>query len=204
MLLRAVSESALAPARQRSVRWWRTLSCTRRYSCVIAWRTPGACHCLSTAALIRLPASGSQEATPHTETLWTQKTDLFHSECSCFMFSLFLNNSQWNWWNVGLDSHVCVGVCVWVNVCSIAQSRLTLCNSMDCSPPGSYPCSFSGRNTGVDAISLLQWIFPTQELNLRLWCLLHWQAVSLPLAPPGKCVEKCDLACGSVCHRKSW
>ena len=29
-------------------------------------------------------------------------------------------------------------------------------------------------------------IFPTQRSNPRLLCLLHWQAGSLPLAPPGK------------------
>ena len=29
-------------------------------------------------------------------------------------------------------------------------------------------------------------IFPTQGLNQRLWCLLHRQAGSLPLGPPGK------------------
>ena len=32
---------------------------------------------------------------------------------------------------------VCVCVCVCMHACSTAQSRLTLCNSMDCSPPGS-------------------------------------------------------------------
>ena len=34
--------------------------------------------------------------------------------------------------------------------------------------------------------SLLQGIFPTQGLNLRLLCLLNWQAGSLPLVLPGK------------------
>ena len=33
---------------------------------------------------------------------------------------------------------------------------------------------------------LLQGIFLTQGLNPRLLRLLHWQAGSLPLAPPGK------------------
>ena len=33
---------------------------------------------------------------------------------------------------------------------------------------------------------LLQWISPTQGSNLHLLCLLHWQAGSLPRAPPGK------------------
>ena len=33
---------------------------------------------------------------------------------------------------------------------------------------------------------LLQGILPTQGLNLCLLYLLHWQALSLPLMPPGK------------------
>ena len=34
--------------------------------------------------------------------------------------------------------------------------------------------------------ALLQGIFPTQGLNPSFLCLLHWQAGSLPLAPPEK------------------
>ena len=34
--------------------------------------------------------------------------------------------------------------------------------------------------------ALLQGIFPTQGSNLHLLGLLHWQAGSLPLVPPGK------------------
>ena len=34
--------------------------------------------------------------------------------------------------------------------------------------------------------ALLQGVFLTQGSNLHLLCLLHWQADSLPLAPPGK------------------
>ena len=45
---------------------------------------------------------------------------------------------------------------------------------------------FSSKNTGMDCHALLQGIFPTQGSNLFLLCLLHWQAGSLPLAPPGK------------------
>ena len=45
---------------------------------------------------------------------------------------------------------------------------------------------FPGKNTGVGCHDLLQAIFPTQGSNLSLLCLLHWQAGSLPLAPPGK------------------
>ena len=43
-----------------------------------------------------------------------------------------------------------------------------------------------GKNTGVGCHALLlQWIFPTQGLNLRLLRLLHWQAGPFPLVPPG-------------------
>ena len=48
------------------------------------------------------------------------------------------------------------------------------------------PWDSPGKNTGVGCHALLQGIVPTQGLNLRLLCLLHWQAGPLPLAPPGK------------------
>ena len=61
----------------------------------------------------------------------------------------------------------------------------TLCNPMNCSLPGSsvhgilqailewvvIPCSRGSSDTGIEPILL---------------CLLHWQAGSLPLEPPGK------------------
>ena len=65
--------------------------------------------------------------------------------------------------------------------CLVAQSCPTLCNLMDCSPPGSsvYGDS-SGKNTGVSSLSLLQGIFPTQGSNSSLphcrqipYCLSH-------------------------------
>ena len=45
---------------------------------------------------------------------------------------------------------------------------------------------FSRKNTNVGCHFLLQGICPTQGWSLLLLCLLHWQAGSLPLAPPGK------------------
>ena len=58
------------------------------------------------------------------------------------------------------------------------QSYLTLCDPMDCKPPGS----------SVHGIlhALLQGIFPTQALNSHLLHPLHGQTGSLPPAPPGK------------------
>ena len=48
------------------------------------------------------------------------------------------------------------------------------------------PWDFSGKNTGVGCHALLQGIFLTQGLKPGLLHFLHWQASSLPLAPPGK------------------
>ena len=46
--------------------------------------------------------------------------------------------------------------------------------------------SLMGKNTGVGCHSLLQGTFLNQVLNPRLLCLLHWQADSSLLLPPGK------------------
>ena len=72
-----------------------------------------------------------------------------------------------------------------MHLCSVIQLCLTLCNPIDCSPPGSS-VHFPGKNTGAGFHFLLQGIFPTQRLNLHLLCLLHWQARSLLLVPPRK------------------
>ena len=53
----------------------------------------------------------------------------------------------------------------------LLQSCPTLCDLLNCSPPWDSP----GKNTGVGCCALLQEIFPTQRLNLRLLHLLHWQ-----------------------------
>ena len=52
-------------------------------------------------------------------------------------------------------------------LCFITQSCLTLCDPMDCRPPGSSVRGDSpGQNTGVGYHALLQGIFPTQGLNM--------------------------------------
>ena len=63
----------------------------------------------------------------------------------------------------------------------VFHNGIWLCNPMDWA-------SVRGKNTGVDCHFFLQGIFPTQGLNPHLLCLLHWQASSLPLAPPGRLV----------------
>ena len=55
----------------------------------------------------------------------------------------------------------------------VAQSCLTLCDS---------PWNSPGQNTGVGSLSLLQWIFPTQELNRDL---LHCRRILYQLSYQG-------------------
>ena len=75
-------------------------------------------------------------------------------------------------------------------VCSHAkslQSCLTLCDPMDCNPPGSSVHGIlQERILEWFAILPLQGIFQTQGLNRSLFCLLHWQTGSFPVPPPGK------------------
>ena len=65
------------------------------------------------------------------------------------------------------------------------QSCLILCDPIDYNPPGSFLHGILHKNTRVDCHTLLQGIVSTQGANSHLFCLMHWQAGSLPLAPPG-------------------
>ena len=52
--------------------------------------------------------------------------------------------------------------------------------------------------------ALLQGIFLTQVSNLNLLCLLHWQAGSLPLEPPGKPIldiQEAKFVSGLSCRK---
>ena len=88
--------------------------------------------------------------------------------------------------------NVLCGAALWhtsLHVCCHAQSCLTLCNLVNCSPPRSF-CLWVllGKNTGVGCQFLLQGIFPTQESKLyflRLlycrWILYHWAIMEAPI-----------------------
>ena len=55
-------------------------------------------------------------------------------------------------------------------LCLVAQWCPTLCDPMDCSPPGSSVHGDSpGKNTRVGCHTLLQGIFPTQESDPGIW-----------------------------------
>ena len=84
-------------------------------------------------------------------------------------------------------SCVCVCVCTRTRTHSVVQSCPTHCGPVDCRLL--CPRNFPGKHTAVGCHFLLQGIFPTHWSNLCLFCLLHWQVDSLPLAPPGKRVH---------------
>ena len=85
-----------------------------------------------------------------------------------------------------LNAVLALGIFTHVPVCYVA-SVVLLWDPMGCSLPSpSVLGEPPGKDSGVGCHALLQGIFPTQGSNLRLLCLLHWQAGSLPQAPPGK------------------
>ena len=89
------------------------------------------------------------------------------------------HQSMWFYGRLLSNNWLCSGI--W----SVTHLCLTLCDALDCSPPDSYvPGIFQARIP--EWVYLLQGIFPTQGWKLRLLHLLHWQANSLSLAPPGK------------------
>ena len=69
-------------------------------------------------------------------------------------------------------------------MCLVAQACPTLCDPMDCSPPGfSVHGDSPGKNTGVGCHALLQGDLPNPGIEPKSPTL---QADCLPAEPPGK------------------
>ena len=103
---------------------------------------------------------------------WTHLNDWTELKWTDSWFSLLYSR---NW-----HSSVKLLCCVYL----VVQSCPTLCDFMDCSPPGSSVLGDPpGKNTAVGFHALLQGIFPTQGSNLHL---LNWLADSLPSELSGK------------------
>ena len=68
--------------------------------------------------------------------------------------------------------------CITNSCCLVIKSCQTLCNPMDCRPPGSCPWDFPGKNTVMGCHFLLQGIFLTQASKAHLLhgrrVLYHW------------------------------
>ena len=92
-------------------------------------------------------------------------------------------------------------------LCLFTQSYTTLCNPMNCSPPGSpVHGGSSGKNTGMGCHILLQGIFPTWRLNPDLphckWILYHLNHQESPADKPrGKLSngQKFSFAALAIC-----
>ena len=91
-------------------------------------------------------------------------------------------------WFLPLCVCVCVCTCVCARACSVTQSCPTLCNSMDCSPPGSSVHRISPARR-------LKWVavsFSTGSFGPRDWtrvscvsCIGRWILSLHPLGSPG-------------------
>ena len=64
----------------------------------------------------------------------------------------------------------------------VLQSSPTLCDPMDCNPPGPSSWNSPGKNTQVCSHSLFQGIFPSQGSNPDL---LHWRQILYRLSHQG-------------------
>ena len=93
----------------------------------------------------------------------------------------------WHLWVKLLSMSVCRSLCgpQFATVCAL--SCIQLCDIMNWSLLGSSARGiFQARTLEWGAISYSKGIFMIQGSNPRLLHLQHWQADSLPLAPPGK------------------
>ena len=98
-------------------------------------------------------------------------------------------------------------------LCLVTQSSPTLCDPIDCSPPGSSVDRNSpGKNSGVGCHALLQGIFPTQGSNPGLrhckWILHHLSHQGSPKQETGdreristweSLTGSCSISLGSRC-----
>ena len=97
---------------------------------------------------------------------------------------------------------ICVCVCT---LSSLVVSNS--CNPMDCSPPGSCPWDFPGKNTGVGCHFHFQGIFLTQGSNL---CLVTYSQSNINrthVYDTGNAdCDGCqtDLILRYICHLRKW
>ena len=94
-------------------------------------------------------------------------------------YSLLKKNTHLSWWIQHLS------FLEWCMRAKLLWSCPSYCSPMDWSPPGSSV-------QGILQTGILEWVampFPRGSFQLRdrthVSQLLHWQACSLPLAPPG-------------------
>ena len=94
-------------------------------------------------------------------------------------YSRLCSSSAVSWKRVGI-------ACVWVHA-KLLQLCLTLCDPMDCSPPGSsVHAILQARKPEWVAVSSFRGSSWPKNRTCISYLSSIWQAGSLPLAPPGK------------------
>ena len=119
--------------------------------------------------------------------LWPHWTQLARVKTVPFSTSFLLETIYWRFglWKDENRSYCEIQMLFTGGGGLVTESCQTLCNPMDCSPPGSSVHGDSpGKNTGVVCHSLLQGIFPTQGSKLHLlhcrWILYCWATREAP------------------------
>ena len=113
---------------------------------------------------------------------------ILHTFAKTVLTLLVIRTLKECWWMITNSFHGGRGSLLSLPVC---QAASVVSDSLR--PRGLRPtrllCPWNspGKNAGVGCHSLLQGILPTQESNLSLLCLLHWQAGSFPLSHLGRC-----------------
>ena len=82
----------------------------------------------------------------------------------------------------------------------VTKMCMTLCNPMDCIPPGSSGRGIAEVKYWSGLPCFLQGIFLTQGLNSCLLHLLHWQADSLLLSHQGNPTGYCGKLVRDMIH----
>ena len=109
------------------------------------------------------------------ENLWNNGN--FHYLLICVFISITILESSLELLAEAEDVYILCCVCL------VIQLYPTLCDPMDCSPPGSSVHGDSpGKNTGVGCPALLQGIYSIQRSNPGL---LHCKWLPYPLSPQG-------------------
>ena len=115
----------------------------------------------------------------------------------------FQVQNQWLYPRGKFDRFNCAINTFCAMLCLVAQLCLTLCNPVDCSPPGSSVHGDCPGKNGMGCHALLQGIFPTQGLNPGFlhcrWILYH---LSHQGSPSNSCCCCCCVA--SVVSNSVW
>ena len=105
-----------------------------------------------------------------------------HLCCALHLFSFRMYSFLFK-----LKNYIFKNVCICMCVCLVIQLCPTLCDPVNCSPPGSSVHGDSpGKNTGEGSLSLLQGIFPTQGSNPGLCVAGRFFTPE----PPGKSIQE--------------